>query len=224
MEEAQLQSRYDGASLVYARNQALDTIGKPYLAGHAKVTTFTTDGTNLNLFAHYATPTENGKFEYHQYPIESTNLIRSYEGFKEGRKQLRYAQDLAREESCRLRDELKDYWRTGKSQPVPLPTINDEYEVIEPQPDYHPNVTKEAHLPVPDLQPPAATSAYEEPAPYEEEADEDNYEIVEQPCQPTPAASTESRKASRPHNSGRKRKALPPSPAPPRPRRSKAKA
>ncbi|KAI1298006.1 hypothetical protein F5Y03DRAFT_368943 [Xylaria venustula] len=138
MEEARMQAAYDGAALVYARNQAFDAIGKPYLAGHAKVTTFTTDGTNLNLFAHYAAPTEEGTLEYHQYPIKSINLIDSHEGYKEGRKHLRNAQDLAREESYALRDELNDYWKAKKTQPVPLPTIEDDYEVVEYQPVHQP--------------------------------------------------------------------------------------
>ncbi|KAK3367309.1 hypothetical protein B0T24DRAFT_651576 [Lasiosphaeria ovina] len=47
MAEARVQAAYDGAAL------------EPYLAGHAKITTFTTDGTNLSLFAHYAAETED---------------------------------------------------------------------------------------------------------------------------------------------------------------------
>ncbi|EOO03075.1 hypothetical protein UCRPA7_1411 [Phaeoacremonium minimum UCRPA7] len=138
MKEARMQAAYDGAALVYARNQALDTMGKPYLAGHAKVMTFTTDGTNLNLFTHHIMLTEEGTLEYHQHPIKSINLIDSHEGYKEGRKHLRNAQDLAKEESYALRDELKDYWRARRAQPVPLPTIEDDYEVVEHQPVYQP--------------------------------------------------------------------------------------
>jgi len=49
MEEARLQSAYDGAALVYSRNQALSYIGKADPPGHAEVTTFATDGTTLNV-------------------------------------------------------------------------------------------------------------------------------------------------------------------------------
>jgi hypothetical protein len=74
----------------------------------------------------------------------------------------------------------------------------------------------------------------DESALYDEEPDEGDFEVIEpNPCQPTPAASAASRKASRSHaSSGRghvsgerdcKRKALPPPRAPSRPRRSKAK-
>lgn len=122
MAEAEVQAAYDGAALVYARNQALDTVKEPCLAGHANVTTFTSDGANLNLFAHYATEKEDGTLQYHQYPIESLNLVRSYEGYKEGRKYLRNAQDLAREESYALRDKLKDHWRQSCNN---LPSISE---------------------------------------------------------------------------------------------------
>ncbi len=174
MEEARMQAAYDGAALVYARNQALDAAKEPYLAGHAKVTTFTTDGTNLNLFAHYAAKTEDGTPEYHQYPIKSLNLMDSHEGYKEGRKQLRNAQDLAREESYALRDELKDYWK-------------------QPRDSLHPVAEGVPPLSVPDLEPLDTTHAYE---------DEDDYEVVEpQPVyQPTPPTSSEP-KHSKSHHS-----------------------
>ncbi|OAA57401.1 hypothetical protein SPI_07060 [Niveomyces insectorum RCEF 264] len=154
MEGARLQSAYDGAALVHGRSQALDSIGKPYLAGHAKVTTFTTDGTNLNFFAHYAAPTEDGTLEYHQYPITSTNLKNSFEEFKRARRQLRNAQDEARRESYEIRDQLKEYWKAKKTQPAPLASIEDEdedeeeddngdedgddYEVVEQRPEVQP--------------------------------------------------------------------------------------
>ncbi|RSL48258.1 hypothetical protein CEP54_013025 [Fusarium duplospermum] len=123
---ARLQSAYDGAALVHGRNRALDSLGEPSIAGHAKVTTFTTDGTNLNLFAHYATPSEDGTTEYHQYPINSTILTNSLQDFRQGYRQIRNAQDYAREESYKLRDQLKENWKAKRSQPVPLPSIEGE--------------------------------------------------------------------------------------------------
>ncbi|KAK3336827.1 hypothetical protein B0T19DRAFT_447654 [Cercophora scortea] len=126
MEEARLQSAYDGAALVYGRSQALDSIGKPYLAGHAKVTTFTTDGTSLNFFSHYAALSEDGTLEYHQYAITSTNLKNSFEEFKRARRQLRNAQDDARAESHELRDQFKEYWKARKSETALLPAIEDD--------------------------------------------------------------------------------------------------
>ncbi|KAK0727168.1 hypothetical protein B0T26DRAFT_764775 [Lasiosphaeria miniovina] len=140
MEEARVQSAYDGSALVYARNQTLSYVRKPDPAGHAEVMTFTTDGTNINFFAHYAALTEDGALEYHQYPITSTNLKNSHQEFKEGRRQLRNAQDDARERSYQLKDQLKENWKAKKSQLAPLPPIEDEdgYEVIEQQPTYQP--------------------------------------------------------------------------------------
>lgn len=134
-----MQAAYDGAALVYAREQAIGYMQKPYVPGYAKVATFTTDGTNLNTFVHHIGKAEDNTLEYHQYPIKSMNLFDSYEGFCEGRRHLRNTQDLAKEESTRFRDELKDYWKARGSQPVALPT-EDDYEVVELKhpPDYQP--------------------------------------------------------------------------------------
>ncbi|KFX94206.1 hypothetical protein O988_06419 [Pseudogymnoascus sp. VKM F-3808] len=65
MEKARLQCAYDGAALVYARNKALELTGKPDPLGHAKITTFATDGKNIDFFAHYASLGDDGKLKYH---------------------------------------------------------------------------------------------------------------------------------------------------------------
>ncbi|EFX03438.1 hypothetical protein CMQ_366 [Grosmannia clavigera kw1407] len=111
MKTATLQSAYDGAALVYARNQALSWLGNPDPPGHAEVTTFTTDGTSLNLYAHYAAKAEDGTIEYHQYRIKSVDLVDSSQGLKDGRKWLRNEQDHARERAHALRDQLKEHWQ-----------------------------------------------------------------------------------------------------------------
>ena len=112
MEEARLQSALDGAALVYARNQALEYIDRPDPPGHAAVTTFTTDGASLHLFAHYAAPSldDDGTLEYHQYPCASFNL-KKYQEFKDGRRALRNQQDSARERSYGMRNMLRAHWR-----------------------------------------------------------------------------------------------------------------
>jgi hypothetical protein len=95
--ETRTWSAYDGTTLVYGRNQALEYLGDFDPRSHATATTFTTDGTSINSFAHYpAQSEEGGKIEYHQSPIASTNMTNSYEEFKMGRKQLRNLQDYAR--------------------------------------------------------------------------------------------------------------------------------
>ncbi|KAK0753894.1 hypothetical protein B0T18DRAFT_434462 [Schizothecium vesticola] len=73
--EATLQSGYNGAALVYVSNQALAFQGKADGPSYANITTFTTDGSEVHFYAHYATPAEeDGTPEYHQFPIKSTSL------------------------------------------------------------------------------------------------------------------------------------------------------
>ncbi|KAI0867297.1 hypothetical protein GGS24DRAFT_486036 [Hypoxylon argillaceum] len=159
MVEASLQSAYDGAALVFARNQALSFIGKPDPPGSAKVTTFTTDGSNLNIFAHYATTSDDGSLEYHQHLVEMTGLINGHQKFKDARRMLRNAQDHAREQSYLLRDQLKEHWMQRR---VAL-------EVI----------AENAPLPVLGGEPPGTTNVYGD-----EDEDQAGYEIVQQPCDP----------------------------------------
>lgn len=174
MEAARLQSAYTGAALVFARNQALSLIGKPDPPGHAEVTTFTTDGTNLNIFTHYAAPSDDGSLAYHQYLVESTNLRHSCQGFQNGRRGLRNEQDHAREQSYVLRDQLKEHW---KQRRVALQAI-----------------AKGARLPVPGVEPPGTTNIYGDE---DEDEDEAGYEIAQQPCEPTPPTSSEPERPSK---------------------------
>ena len=126
MEEARMQSGYDGAALVYARNQVLEYIGKPEPAGHAEVATFTTDGSTLNFYSHHATPSgEDGALEYHQYPIATTNMKSSLGEYKRGYRQMRNAQDRAREGSLQLRDQLKEHWKARKAESGALLSVED---------------------------------------------------------------------------------------------------
>ncbi|KAK3361422.1 hypothetical protein B0T24DRAFT_513189, partial [Lasiosphaeria ovina] len=86
MKRAALQAGYNGAAPVYARNKALSYLEQPDPYGHAEVTTFTTDGTTINFFAHYAAPSQNddSMLEYHQYQYDSANIRDSYQGYKDG--------------------------------------------------------------------------------------------------------------------------------------------
>jgi hypothetical protein len=107
--------------------------GHPSPPGHAEFTTFTTNSTNLNLYTHYTVPSEKGRLEYHQYPVKSTNLIDSHQGFKDGRRVLRNEQDHAREQSYALRDQLMDHWQQHRepTRPIaegaPLPVADDTF-------------------------------------------------------------------------------------------------
>jgi hypothetical protein len=114
---AQTQAAYDGACMVYGRNEARSFLESPDPAGHAFVSTFTTDGTTLNTFAHYSSETQ-GQVKYHQYPESSSLLISSYKDFKKSRRRLRNLEDDAKETSERLRDELNEKWLANHRPPV----------------------------------------------------------------------------------------------------------
>ncbi|CAK7228669.1 hypothetical protein SCUCBS95973_006959 [Sporothrix curviconia] len=133
-------------------------MGKPDPLGHAEITTFTTDGKNINFFAHYAAESEDGTLEYHQFPIKATSLVNSHGEHKVGRRGLRNAQDHAREQSYALKDQLKEHYKQQRGcayglQPIAegvssLPALGieplhvqeneDDYEVVEHQPAHQP--------------------------------------------------------------------------------------
>jgi len=114
---AQTQAAYDGACMVYGRNEARLFLGSPDPTGHAFVSTFTTDGTTVNTFAHYSSETQ-GHVKYHQYPESSSLLISSYKDFKKSRQRLRNLQDNAKETSEKLRDELNAKWLANHRSPI----------------------------------------------------------------------------------------------------------
>lgn len=117
MDQAALQSAYDGAALVHSRNEALAYLGTPDPAGHAAVLTVTTDGRAVNVFGHHvvAPPTRGDhRPQYHQYRLTAAHMDESYDDFKKGRKHLRNAQDFARDQASLLRGQLQDYWKTRR--------------------------------------------------------------------------------------------------------------
>ncbi|KAK0706668.1 hypothetical protein B0T26DRAFT_756145 [Lasiosphaeria miniovina] len=130
-----------------------------------KVRTFTTDGTSLNFYTHYAVPSEDGTIKYHQYQYASTNVKNTHQGHKDGRRQLRNEQQHVREQSYALKDQLKEH---GKQRRSALGPISDEPPLL-----------------VSDMEPLVATNTYGD-----EDENEADYEMVEQPYQPTPPASS----------------------------------
>jgi hypothetical protein len=54
MNLARHQATYNGARMVFSRNKARSFLGIPDPTSHAFVSTFTTDGTIINTFAHYS--------------------------------------------------------------------------------------------------------------------------------------------------------------------------
>lgn len=138
MKLAETQAAYDGASMVYARDEACSFLGSPDPAGHAYIQTFTTDGTNLNTFAHYSTESQ-GQVKYHQYLTSSSCLISSYEDYKMSRRRLRNLQDAAKEASESLRDKLNEKWLANQDQPpastsVPAETIQQHQPPVSTAP------------------------------------------------------------------------------------------
>ncbi|KAF4458991.1 heterokaryon incompatibility [Fusarium albosuccineum] len=101
-------------------NQALAYLGKSDPPGYAEVTAFTTDGTNLNLYAHYAAPSEDGTQRYHQYRYKSANLVNTHPGHNQGRRGLRNEQDYAYKQSRTLKDQLREHWKQHRDAIAPV--------------------------------------------------------------------------------------------------------
>lgn len=129
---AQTQAGYDGACMVYGRNNARSFLESPDPDGHAFVSTFTTDGTTLNTFAHYSSEIQ-GQVKYHQCPTSSSFLISSYEDFKKSRRRLRNLQDDAKATSENLRDELNKKWSENQRFDEDE-DYEDSYELVPPPP------------------------------------------------------------------------------------------
>ncbi|MCJ1314675.1 hypothetical protein MMC25_008357 [Agyrium rufum] len=64
--QARSQAAYDGASLVYARDRARESMGTADLPGNAHVGSFISGGTHITTFAHFAMKDASGKTIYHQ--------------------------------------------------------------------------------------------------------------------------------------------------------------
>jgi hypothetical protein len=117
LHEAKVQAGYDGAAMVYGRNEALKFIGKADPPRQPAVLTATTTGQEWNVYAHYAHPNDTtGKEEYYQCRMAGGSMENLKE-YKQGRRVLRNMQDFAREQASELRDRLhKDYNENGSTQ------------------------------------------------------------------------------------------------------------
>ena len=120
LDHAALRAAYTGAALVHARNEALGYLRSSDPAQHASVLTVTTDGRALSVFAHHAsasTPSVGGGNQYHQYRLTASHLDESFDDFRRGRRQLRNAQDYAKEQARRLRGRLLEEWTARQPRP-----------------------------------------------------------------------------------------------------------
>lgn len=117
LHEAKVQAGYDGAAMVYGRNEALRYIGKADPPRQPAVLTATTIGQEWNVYGHYAHPNDStGREEYYQCRMAGGSMENLTE-YKQGRKVLRNMQDFAREQSSDLRDSMqKDYAEHGSRQ------------------------------------------------------------------------------------------------------------
>lgn len=117
LHEAKVQAGYDGAAMVYGRNEALRFMGKADPPRQPSVLTATTIGQEWNVYAHYAHPNDaTGREEYYQCRMAGGSM-ENLDEYKQGRKVLRNMQDFAREQSSDLRDSLqKDYEDHGSSR------------------------------------------------------------------------------------------------------------
>ncbi|KAJ4387606.1 hypothetical protein N0V93_008202 [Gnomoniopsis smithogilvyi] len=107
MREAEVQTGYDGAHMVYARNKALEYIGERDPPQRASPITVASDGHNWTVYSHHAHPNDQtGKLEYYQNEVASGRTVR-YNDFKQSYKVLRNAQDWGRKESHDLRERLQ---------------------------------------------------------------------------------------------------------------------
>ncbi len=114
--QAQGQAAYDGASLVYGRSMARESMGRADPPGSAHVGSFISDGIHITTFVHYAAKNPLGKVVYHQWPVTDTNIQLSHQSFKTGRRQLRNLQDWARENSYLLKEDLLDQYKLSQAQ------------------------------------------------------------------------------------------------------------
>lgn len=112
--EAKVKAGYDGAAMVYGRNEALKFIEKADPPRQPAVLTATATGQEWNVYAHYAHPNDaTGREEYYQCRMAGGSM-ENLDEYKHGRKVLRNMQDFAREQVLDLRDRLqKDYEEHG---------------------------------------------------------------------------------------------------------------
>jgi hypothetical protein len=128
---ATVQSGYDGAVLVEARMDALQRMDTRDEDKHAFVLTFTFNGTNLYIFAHYASisqTTSPPTLQHHQFPVAELSLLSSntrdedYATFLRLCQLLQNAQKFAKTQAEKLLESLAGaaLANTLRLDPLPL--------------------------------------------------------------------------------------------------------
>lgn len=103
--------------MVHSRSVALKYLGMADTRRHASVLTAATDGTTWHIYAHYQDEEEESNTKvYHQFPVVSGTLD-SFQGFQQGYRVLRNAQDFTRRHATRLLEELNDHYDSLSTDP-----------------------------------------------------------------------------------------------------------
>lgn len=117
LHEAETKAGYNGAAMVYCRNEALKLIGKSDPPRQPVVLTATATGPEWNVYGHYRHLNDgSGREEYYQCHMAG-GAMKNLEEYRHGRKVLKNMQDFAREQSSALRDSIqKEYDEYGSCQ------------------------------------------------------------------------------------------------------------
>lgn len=116
--QAMVQAGYDGAAMVYSRNEALKYMGQEDAPREPSVLTAAVTGPQWDVYGHYTHPNDDtGRTEYYQHHLAG-GFMANLDGYKRGRKTLRNMQDFGREQATDLRDRMKkDYDEHGLRRP-----------------------------------------------------------------------------------------------------------
>jgi hypothetical protein len=151
-----VQSGYDGAVLVESRLEALRRMDTTDVDKHAHVLTFTFNGTNLCIFAHFAVSSKTASplRHHHQFPVAELSLVSTgtrdedYHTFLRLHQLVHNVQKFAKQQAEMLMQALVDAASGGTLLLDPLPAT------FTPEPRSSNNKRKKAGLGIPQVDPP----------------------------------------------------------------------
>lgn len=114
--EAKVQSMYNGAAMVYGRNEALAHIKKNDPPRQPAVLSAAVVGPTWDIYGHYAhTDETTERVEYHQHRVHGGSM-ETFNDYKQSRKVLRNMQDFAREQAGDLKDRLHEDYKEKEAE------------------------------------------------------------------------------------------------------------
>ncbi|MCJ1250671.1 hypothetical protein MMC30_007899 [Trapelia coarctata] len=124
---AEKQCAYDGALMVDAAFDAHRYMKKDTaeFVDKTQALTVALNGEIVHIYGNHVVA-KGSSFEYHQYPLHTHLPGESFEAFKETYKQVRNAQDWARERATRTKDDLYTYSNTKRAAPITLAEPTDD--------------------------------------------------------------------------------------------------